>query len=697
MMKIRQSKSLIAMVAVLALFAGCKGDSPTAPPTTTGTPPGNPTTPPSSATITLTVSNPSPIASNSTVITATVTIGGQPAPNGTAVEFQSNVNTAIFADTLAPSTIRTTTNGTAQVTLTSPSPGTVTVTAFVGSASRSTQITFRTPETVPPNPDTSPAITGISPTSGLPAGGQELTITGRNLRGPFRVLFDFGGGVVKEATVLRSTSTSIVVLTPPIDLGAQQTSAATIRVITENGTATETLITAPGTFTYTSPVLTPNITTLLPTTGRQEGGQQVTIVGDGFQAPVQVFFGAGEAEVVRTTFNEILVISPPSRNTAPDGLGPVVGQVDVRVVNINSRTSDTLADGFRYAPALQITAVNPLEGPGIGGTNIVIDGTGFEDPVQVMLEHVSIAFDVRNTQVIRASGSQIIARTLPQPQPCGSGMVYRIVVTNVNTGATFETPAHQVFRFIPTPPEITNIIFPAPPVGGVPNSVQPGGTIQVTVLNPGTGVLGSGNVRFRIAGQEVVPTPSQVTDADGPVTFTVPIPAAVLSRLPQVICQTPSGPGTQFGTLIADLTFTNTSTTCSDTLEDSVPIAVDPAANPCIGGPATAEIVTPATGCAVAPAAPAASGTSTTTIVVRNSATAGSQSLVVTPSGITGTNAGDFSISPTTALTLQPGQSGTFTVTFDPSIVGAETANATFTTNAPNAASLSVCLQGNGT
>ncbi|HEX7809215.1 MAG TPA: hypothetical protein VF608_10835, partial [Thermoanaerobaculia bacterium] len=53
-------KSWIAQLVILALFAACKGESPTAPPPGGGNPPGGSTTPPVSSTLTLTASNTTP-------------------------------------------------------------------------------------------------------------------------------------------------------------------------------------------------------------------------------------------------------------------------------------------------------------------------------------------------------------------------------------------------------------------------------------------------------------------------------------------------------------------------------------------------------------------------------------------------------------------------------------------------------------
>src|SRR5688500_1242512 len=180
----------VALVALLLVFGACKGESPTAPPPGGTTPPGG-QTPPTGVTLALTTSNDSPLVDSTVVITATVSLDGQPVPNGTAVEFSTTRGT--FTDTLASTTIRTTTNGVATATLTASTAGATRITATVNNVSRTADVTFRArPVTEPPR-GTAPTIQSISPSIGRPAGGETIRITGTNFIGPVRVLFDVGG------------------------------------------------------------------------------------------------------------------------------------------------------------------------------------------------------------------------------------------------------------------------------------------------------------------------------------------------------------------------------------------------------------------------------------------------------------------------------------------------------------------------
>src|SRR5215210_954375 len=164
----------LALAALLAIFTGCKSESPTAPPAVggggtggAGNPPGGGVTPPTGATLVLTVSNANPLIDSVSTITATVTQNGQPVPNGTAVEFITNLG--VFTDTQDVRTIRTTTNGVASAVLTSADPGVATVSATVNNVTRTTTITFSEAPVTPPIPSTNPTITSVTPNSGPPA------------------------------------------------------------------------------------------------------------------------------------------------------------------------------------------------------------------------------------------------------------------------------------------------------------------------------------------------------------------------------------------------------------------------------------------------------------------------------------------------------------------------------------------------
>ena len=678
---------LIAFAAALALaLAGCKGESsPTAPSNTTTVPPGSPgITPPSGASIALTVSNANPLVSSKVTVTATVTTNGQAVPDGTAVQFTTTLGT--FADTGTTTTIRTTTNGVATASLSSAAAGAATVTATVNNVSKNATVTFSTTPVTPPPPNTAPTISSVcvvtgttctTPATGIPAGGQQVIINGTNFRAPVRVLFDPGNGQpAKEAFVNSVTATQIVVIAPPFDIITGQTLPVTITVIDEAGTTNEQKVSLATAFTYQLAVLTPSIRTLTPTSGPIDGGTRISILGDAFQAPVQVFFNAAEGQVVSVNFNEIVVMSPTARDTNPNGSGTVTGQVDIKVRNVASGKEATFPAGFRYIAKMQITAVNPTLGSALGGTDVTIDGVGFNDPVTVDIAGV-------RAQVIRVSGTQIVARTGRLPSPCSTGASGLVTVTNIDNGDTAISAAPQTFTYIPVAAAISSIV--------VPTTLQRGNSVTVNVQNPGVGLLGTALITFTVGDQAAASTPQTISNGTQTQSFNVVIPSTL--TLPTVSCTSGGVSGTHLGPAQFPVTFNNTTTGCTATA--SVTVFPDPLNNPCVLPP-TAAVTTPVSpACANAGSvATAGNATATATITIANN---GSSNLEIGPGTVGGTNPSDFTISPNVPVTVAPGSTTNYTVTFDPSATGARSATVTFPTNDPNHALLTVCLSGTGT
>jgi hypothetical protein len=678
-----QRFTLLALLALTAIFAGCKGESPTAPPPITGTS-GNGsgstggTQPPVGANIALTVSSASPFTGSTSTITATVTLNNAPVPNGTAVEFATTSPNANFTDTSDnPTTlIRTTTSGVAKATVTSSVAGPVVVNVTVNNVTKSVTLNFQNPDVKPPVTPTAPTIISISPATGLPTGNQTVTITGTNFRTPVRVLFDPGNGQApKEGFVTSVTPTQITVNTPAFDLGVAQQIVASITVIVEAGTPAEERVTKSAAFTITAPVLTPVVRALSPTSGPIDGGTRVTITGDAFEAPAQVFFGSAQAQVLNVTFHQIVVIAPTARDTNPNGAGAVTGPVDVRVLNVNSGKSVVATAAFRYLAKMQITTAEPTTGSAFGGTRVKIDGTGFVAPLAVSFAGVPAS-------VISVSATEVIAITGRTPIPCSppSGP---IVITNSDNG---DTDSALAFAYAAEKPAIVAIS---------PGSGEVATNLQVTVIKPGVGIDGTAVIRFKVGASTVLPTPGVISDPAGPTVFTLTVPP---TTLPDVACTTGSGlAGTKKGSVTVDVTFTNVTTGCTDTVTGGLTIVPSAAAGSCTAlptQPPPAVVVTPNPLC---PIGTAAVGTPINGLLtVKNTAAAGAQSLTVSNVVVTGPNGGDFTVAPT-SLTLAPGAAGGITVTFKPTAAGTRNATVNIFTNDPSNPTVTVPVCGNGT
>ena len=662
----------IGLLALLLILGGCKGESPTAPPPGGPTPPPG-TPPPAGVNIVVTTSNTDPLVDSTVLITATVTDNGTPVPNGTAVEFSTNNGT--FTDTSASTTIRTTTNGVATATLTSSVAGASRTTVVVNNVSRNVDVTFRARPVTTPPPSTAPSITSVTPSIGRPAGGETIRITGRNFTGPVRVLFDVGTGTPVEGFVVNRTDTTIDVITPAVNLGAGQELISRIIVITAAGSTTEQRVEVAAGFTFRNVSLTPAVVTLTPSSGPVLGGTRVSILGEGFQAPVQVLFGSAavpawqEAQVVEVRFNEIIVIAPEARSTAPGGSGVVTGPVDIRVINIASATETISTNAFRYIAAMQITAISPGEGSFTGGTRVTIDGVGFVGPVAVTIGGVA-------AQVIDVSGTRIIAITSPVQVAGCAAPAGPVIVTNISNGDSADGPAF-IYRI--EEPFIANV---------APSAVLPGGSVTITVGNASP----TGGNRIQLGDTTVFATP--VFSPDGSATFTVTVPNNI--TFATEACTVGVTAGTRQLPTRFNVTYTNVVTGCTDSVPNA--ITVNPcAAPPCpcnLPPPPDIDQTVPTPGnCADAgnvSIVDPASGT--TTISFQN---LGGQPLQVNRGAITGPNAAAFTVAPA-AVTIAPGQTGSFTVTFNPSVAAPNTANVNFTTNDPDEGSINICLTGNG-
>ena len=413
--------------------------------------------------ILISLSDPNPLMGGSVTVRATVTRNGMPVPDGTSVEFSTNLGT--FNESNATSAVVATTGGVATATLTSPNPGLASITVRVGDIQAAAQINFRE--------STSLIVTAINPTSGNPAGGDIITITGRNFTSPVRVLFGD-----QPATVVSQTSTELRVMTPRINLGATEARRpVTITVISAAGTPGEQRVVVATPFVYEIQILTPVVYHISPASGPNEGNTRITIFGEGFQSPARAFFGTSgsqgspltdqvELEVLQVSFNQIIAKTPPAL-----GLGTTLrdAQVVVRVLNVASNKDGVLINGFRYGPVMAITAVSNTTGSALGGTQVTIFGWGFDDPVAVSLAGIG-------AQVIRVSGTEIVVRSSPLQSPC-TDLSGPITVTNIEDGAS-AIGLELTFKYIGVFPLIAS-------VSGT--TFNPGSTVNVSIADPGLG------------------------------------------------------------------------------------------------------------------------------------------------------------------------------------------------------------------
>ncbi|MCJ7441288.1 MAG: IPT/TIG domain-containing protein, partial [Thermoanaerobaculaceae bacterium] len=128
-----------------------------------------------------------------------------------------------------------------------------------------------------------------------------------------------------------------------------------------------------------TPSYDPQIFALTPNAGPFEGGTRVLISGTGFQTPVQVLFDDIQAQVVSTSYTEVVCVSPSITPTAPNDV--ITKQVTVTNIGNGKKSSGV---GFRYGVAMFISSFSPMEGPADTPTTVTIFGQGFVAPVSVV-------------------------------------------------------------------------------------------------------------------------------------------------------------------------------------------------------------------------------------------------------------------------------------------------------------------------
>ena len=268
-------------------------------------------------------------------------------------------------------------------------------------------------------------IAGFAPQIGSPSGGEIVTIQGYGFAPPVRVFFDKW-----EAFVVNVSYDTLSVVTPSRQLGGEQMSQAAIKVIVSSGTVYETSFVAVNLFTYQPFDPTPNLVAVSPNTAAITGGTRVTIFGEGFQAPLQVFFGQAGAQILSVSFRQVVVVTPPGDTFAP---------VPIRIVNFNTGKEAVMADAFRYRAPLQIQRVTPLEGACRGGTRLTIQGLPFNAPVSVVVAGIpAMVVSITSTQIVAITGAVA-------PKDCRN-LRGPVIVTDVDTGDQAQGPDFEYGR-----------------------------------------------------------------------------------------------------------------------------------------------------------------------------------------------------------------------------------------------------------
>ena len=408
----------LTLVALVAGLYGCAADAPTSPRPGTGG--GS-----NALQINLFTNDANPPAGTCTLIEAIVTLNGSTVPDGTSVAFSTDFG--VFSQSGLPLVSVVTQNGAAVTALCGPGAGTAKVraTATSGGSTGSSNLTI----VFQSSSGTLPFVASCSPSFGPKEGGTTLTLNGGRFfgsPGTTRVQFT-ANGVTRDGIVQSVSANQVVVQTPGFpELNAPTTPAA-ITLTMGTNFASPVVLSLPSCFAYgAASSSTPAVSSILPSSGTNDGNTRVTIVGSGFSTTsgVQVFFGNVEATVVSVSYNQVVVLSPPAFGAGAENLNATV---QVTVKNIGS---GVVSNGvsYRFTPAVQLTAIsNNVQRTDVPFSAVTIYGQGFDAPVAVTLAGIgAIIQSVSATEIV-------VLPVFPLLTGCAN-LSGDVSVTNINTG-----------------------------------------------------------------------------------------------------------------------------------------------------------------------------------------------------------------------------------------------------------------------
>jgi len=546
----------ILIAAALAAAAACSTKSPTEP--GGSGPPIGPKVPPPVTTFNITVTaNPSHLTIGSTAgskitVQAVNIQDGSPPPNLTPVKLTTTLGEFNSVGSGATTANLQLVNGQAQAVL---FPGTSAGTATVGA----------TACTDTPRPSGCPTgvfnpgaatvsigspgtffVNSLAPNTGDPAGGTVVTISGGGFQAPVSVTFGASSAPVKSVS-----PNAIQVIAPPSASPVPVGTTLQVSVTVNNniggtlgGTATLT-----NAFTYVpggGGIQQPQIFSVTPSSGTNDGGTQVQIIGQNFVAPVQVLFGSGtspssfngiEATVQSVTATQIIVVSPPARGLGQDNTNQLV---NILVKNTSSGFATIDGAAFKYGSKVIVTSAGPTTTVFNQPVKVTIFGQGFANPVAVGLAGIA-------AQVLSTSGTEIqVLSGIPAVSSCAN-ISGPVTVTNINNGDSGIGPT---FVYLVPKPEIFNV---SPSSGG-----QNGGTdLVITGVFPDPGAS-----QVLIGTQAAFPTAGR-TSTTSTLFVTTP---QFTGTFPTVPCTVGNNTGTMNVGQSESITINDAVTSCTTTI-----------------------------------------------------------------------------------------------------------------------------------
>jgi hypothetical protein len=385
-------------------------------------------------------------------------------------------------------------------------------------------------------------VNSLSPNTGDPAGGTLVTISGGGFLAPVAV--SFGGS---SAPVKAVSPNAIQVISPPSATAVPVGTTLQVSVVVTNniGGTQAGSATLSNAFTYVpggGGIQQPQIFSVTPQSGTNDGGTQITITGQNFVAPVQVIFGSGsatsfngiEATLKSVTANQLIVVSPPARGFGQDNTNQLVS---ILVKNVSSGFSTIAAAAFKYGSKVIVTSNAPSLTAFNQPVKVIIFGQGFSDPVAVTLAGIA-------AQVLQTSGTEVqVLSGVPIVSTC-SNINGPVVVTNINNG---DSGTGGGFEYLVPKPSVVDVTSAShDPNGGYPADIHGSGFVP-----------GEEQVQF---GTTAVAVNGGSTSTD--LLVTVPVFTGTFTTAPCGANNT----GTQQVPTSVNVVVTDSVTTCSATL-----------------------------------------------------------------------------------------------------------------------------------
>jgi len=236
---------------------------------------------------------------------------------------------------------------------------------------------------------TPPKILSVAPSAGPTDGGTPVQVEGTGIKPGAEVMF--GNAPALWTKVL--SSILVLVETPPHAEG-------TVSVTVTNPDGLAGIASSAFTF-YEGAGVSPDCSAVVPDSGSALGGEIVAVEGQNFQDGLHMY-------VCMVPATEIDV-ADSSQFTARTPAG-AVGKCDVVVVNPDGQKG-LLEDGFTYNAAQPaLLKVVPSVGPTEGGIDVILQGTGF-------MEGMEVWFGIIPSQSVKVSSPKSATAALPAGDP----------------------------------------------------------------------------------------------------------------------------------------------------------------------------------------------------------------------------------------------------------------------------------------